>query len=97
MLDWEASGVLFSSRGRGWCEESSSDAARRVRADNGVERVPLTSGDHTKPHCGRLGHSSCRTEAMRDDRVVYGSKEQQLAVLNSWGSDIIAHMNDALL
>lgn len=65
MLDWKASGVLFGSGGRGRCEESASDAARRVRDDHDIERLPLTSGDHPQPHCGRLGHSSGPAEAMR--------------------------------
>ena len=65
MLDWEASGVLFGSRGRGWGEEGASDAARWVRADHGIERLSLDSGDYPQPYCGWLGHSSHRAEAMR--------------------------------
>lgn len=65
MLDWKASGVLFGSRGWGRCEESASDVAWRVRADHGIEWLPLTSGDHPQPHPGWLGHSSHRAKAMR--------------------------------
>jgi len=58
MTDWPTSGLFTGFWRRDWCEKSTSNAAWGVWTYYGVKWLPFPQGNHSCPHCSRLGPSS---------------------------------------